>query len=1373
MKQNNPISIFKSFLVLLLFWFYSTACFAQLNTTDFHELDIHGVLFNKKVNVLFMDSYGYLWIGSNSGLYKYDGHNLTTYQYDVFDNESLPNNSITSIIEDDFNNLWIGSESFLIHYDRKKNTFKGLLKNIRTVVKQKTSNGDIWVSLRSIGLLKIPALEAISQTDLPTLYTSKPLKNLYNTRNQNINALVEDSFNRFWIASNKGISILNKDYSISTTNFSYNIIDIKLFDNNKLLAISQKDLYILGYNKSDHNLEILESYPNINESFSIASNLTTTTLDDKTNDLWIGSTTGLIKATRLDNSYHFNYYSKDKNDEYLPNNHISSTLFDSYGNLWIGSHKGVNKYLGRTSLFEYNQVSKNNSLTFDINSLNKDNLLVGALNGIYYFNPTTKVSTKIKTPFNDVHFIAKTYENNDLFIANKLSLYQSKNYQPGDTSLDLTKIKTYEFAIKHITPISKNELWVALWSGGIDIINDSQPFSEFKKQVLENLKHHHTSTFLLTKENKLWIGTRGEGLYVIDLTNERFKHYLPTKENGLTANAILSLHEDETGNIWVGTRGGGLNMYQKELDQFKNFKETNSYSPKIISAIEADFKGNLWMSTRDGLTMFNTKTQKFIPFGVEDGINENQFVFNSSSANPEKNILYFGCSDGFYSVHTNKLIPQNILPNTVITSFSTLGETANNNFNSAHTFNINSGSPIVLPYNQNNISVNFSSLDLTAPNKNQYAYQLKGLNNYWIYTNAFNRNANYNDLSPGTYTFMVKSANSDGVWNETPSEVTFTIEPPIWKSTWAILTYILLAILILYISSILIRRWYLLKKNLVKETISREKDNELNRMKMIFFTDISHELRTPLSLILGTIEKVVKEKKFTLSPLTSQRIYNNTLRMHRLINQIMDIRKFDEGKFKLKISKNDIVQDITTIKNAFNDFAKIYSINYHFVPKTKQIKGWYDVDLLEKILFNLLSNAFKYTKEHGEITISLDLIKPTNTLIGKHKLEGKHIKCSVRDNGIGIPQKDLEYIFDRYYQATKSQRNQIPGTGIGMELVQKLIERHHGTITVESEEHVFTEFTFYLPISKNQYSKHERSETGTPLKRNFIKNSEYQVIEEVSSEFTANEANQPKKSKILIVEDSDDLRQMVVSELKPDFNVIEAINGVDGYNMALKEKPDLIVSDILMPIEDGISMLKRIKKNPIFNNIPIFMLTAKNSEESKIECLSLGANDYIEKPFSLEFLKWKIKNTFKTRHDLKEKYSKLITTAPVDVEVDSNDEKFIKKLIKIIEDNLNNNILNVEFLASEIGMSRANLYRKVQQILNDTPVNFIKTIKLKRAAQLLKQDKMYISEVAYMTGFNNQKYFSKCFNKEYGISPTAFAKQNKTSENVEGNKEDI
>lgn len=1350
-------------ITLFTLVFFTFSSLAQTNEVYFNDLIIQGEPFNKKVNVLFEDSIGYLWIGSNTGLYRYDGYNLVSYQQDFFNRHSILNNNINSIIEDKNKNLWIGTESFLIHFNRKENTFKGFNPNRTSHILNSDAKGNIFIDLKYTGLAKIDTTKFLNQDNhITSNFKESILKEKANT-------FTVDDFKRNWIGTPQGIFVLNKDNSIIESNFTHEIIALKNIGNNRFIALSNDSLFTLNYNKTNYNLEILESYPNITNTINKKASITSLAKDPNNEDLWIGTTNGLLKAIRKHNSYKFIKFSKESENGKLKNNFISSIIFDTYGNLWIGSLKGINKYRTRTSIFEYNKVIEPDKIDNDIaKSLlfySPTEILIGMNSGLYKHNPKTNKSTKIHTSIDNIKNIKQNYEKDRLLLTSGKKLYISELYDSKKNTIELSLFKTFKHQISDIIVISKNEIWVGLWNGGLDIINTKNEISKFKKNVINRLSNKHTSVFLLTENKILWIGTRGEGLFKVDLNNETIQRFIPSKENGLTSNAILSLHEDKNKEIWVGTRSGGLNRYNKETNSFKSFRKLNSLTSNTISSIKNDNEGNIWISTQDGLARFDLKSEKIIPFKQEDGIEESQFLFNSSTSNKNNTTLYFGCSDGFYTVHSNNFSQKSRLPATVITSFATHGATKNTEtnaeVNTANIINVNSGKPIILPYNQNNIVVNFSSLDLTNPTKNEFLYMLKGLNNYWFYTNASNRNANYNDLSPGKYTFKVKSSNSDGVWNEIPTELSFIIKPSIWQSKLAITIYTLLCLIALFIATILIRRWYRLKKNLVTETISREKENELHQMKMTFFTDISHELRTPLSLILGTIEKVVKEKKFTLSTLTSQRIYNNTLRMHRLINQIMDIRKFDQGKFKLNISKNDIIKDISIIKDAFNDFARIYGIAYNLKTDEQVVEAWYDVDILEKILFNLLSNAFKYTQEGGEINITTNLVEEEAQELKDLNLpKSKYIKCIVKDNGVGIPEKDLKQIFDRYYQATKPYSNQIPGTGIGMELVQKLLERHHGTILAESEENKFTEFTFYLPISKKRFEKSEILNTSTPLLKNFIKNSEFQIIEEVSSDIKEKlTSTNNTKPKVLVIDDNYELRLMIKEELQDQFNILEASNGKEGYDIIVNENPKLVISDIMMPVEDGISMLKRMKQNPKIKNIPIFMLTAKNSQETKIECLSFGADDYIEKPFSMEFLKWKVKNTLITRGQLKNEYSKIITAAPSDIEIESNDEKFIKKLIMITEKSMGNQSLSVEFLASEVGMSRANLYRKLKAVLNQTPVNFIKKIRLKRAEQLLKKNSMYISEVAHMTGFNDQKYFSKCFHKEYGISPTEFTKQ--------------
>ena len=1352
-------------LLFFLLPFYVSCVAQNERATYFHSLNIDGIPFSKKTNVAFEDHMGFLWLGTDSGLYRYDGHSLVENRYDVFDEKSIPNNSINSIAEDGVGNLWIGSESYLIYYNRKSNSFKGYYKNNTSKILGKSADGTLWVNLRNTGIVKVTPNKIEEKIVFQTQFNYKQKNSIW-AKNKQINDFCEDIFGRTWFATPKGILVLDKEHILNETGFRSNTELLVKTANNTFIAATNEGIFVLGYRKSDFQLEILETYTSFTKNGTIRPEFTSISVEKESGVLWVGNQFGLYKGVREDNLYRF---ESVRNANTIGNgsveNKVNSTTIDSYNNLWVATNKDIKKHIDRNSIFEYIAVDKNLNNSF-AQSLLKENseemLLTLNKTGLYRHNVISNTSTLLLPTEENYSFVKKDFEQKEILVGAGPFLLTSKNYKSSKVPIEFDTIKSFHKSIRDIVTLNKNEIWVGLWGGGIDIVSSEKNISDFKHKAISILLGKNVSVMHLDKSQNMWIGTRGDGLYKINLITEEIKIFNPDIEQGLSSNAILSLLETDDGNLWIGTRGGGLNLYNGQDHTIKSFGKKEGLLSTTISSIEKDDLGNLWISTRNGISRFDGKEEKFVNFGMEDGVTESYFIFNSYTRD-SNGTIYFGCPGGFYTVHAKNYKKTFQAPKTIITNFTILSDqpSGQNTKNQRSIKDFISSEHRQLPYNKNSIAITFSSLDFTAPTKNEYAYMLDGINDLWHYTKASNRNANYNNLPPGQYTFKVKSSNSDGVWSTTPTEFGFEIIPPYYKSSLAYFLYFLLIAIGIYISTLLVQRWYKLKKKLVAETISREKDNEMNRMKMVFFTDISHELRTPLSLILGTIEKVVKEKKFTLNPITSQRIYNNTLRMHRLINQIMDIRKFDEGKFKLHISKNNVVKDINIIKNAFNDFAKIYDIEYTFLSKEEVIKGWYDVDILEKILFNLLSNAFKYTPKKGKITVSLEFADEKEVALApKQMKKSRYLKCSVRDNGVGIPKKDLAYIFDRYYQATKKYSNQIPGTGIGMELVHKLVERHHGAIRVESEENVFTDFTFYLPINKQAYHKKERTNSGKPLTKNYIHNSEFQVVDEATSELEIQSgAVDNGKPKVLIVEDNDDLRSMVKGELTDDLNVFEASNGAEGYRLCLKERPQLVICDILMPIEDGMSLLKRLKANDETKTIPIFMLTAKSSVETKIKCLSLGADDYIEKPFSLEFVKWKVKNTLLSRKELKAKYSKIITAEPTDIEVDSNDERFIKKLVQIIENSMNDNLLSVEFLASEVGMSRANLYRKLQAINGETPVNFIKQIRLKRAAQLLKKNKMYISEVAYMTGFNNQKYFSKCFSKEYGTSPTNYVKE--------------
>lgn len=1369
-QKINQVQIWVYLGLLLLL--FPPSVLSQNGDVFFHELNIGGVPFDTKTNVIHTDSFGFLWIGTDNGLYRYDGNALLEFQYDVFDERSIPNNSVGGIIEDHNQNLWIATESYLVLYERERNIFHRYYKDNAPTLLGKSGNGEIWVNLKNDGLLRIRPNKEVDRTIFHADFDYG--KEFWSLKYPFwIGTFLEDAFGRRWISSPQGIYEVNGTGHVIPTNFRMNTRILKDVGNNTFLAATDEGIFVIGYNKADRQLEILESYRHfLRGKDGTPEAPTSIALGSEAGSFWVGTTGGLFRADRKNNRYRFTHFGSDRKKKgALSNNQITSTTVDRFGNLWVGNLKGVNQLIGRNSIFEYGAIEHPGYAgnAFVRSLLPRKKFLWMGLNqnGLYRYDLKTGMAVNVFPTSRSINFISPDFENREILINAGDALLRSRDLRHDPSRIRFDTLKQYKKPVQDAFYLNGNELWVGLWTGGVDILNPTNGLTDFKKRVVQRMGNNNTSVLLRDSRENVWVGTRGTGLFRVDLLKEEIHQFLPSRPDGLTSNAILCLLEDEQREfLWIGTRGGGLHKYDYGTKKFTPYGKERGLLSSTVAAIEQDEEGNLWLSTRNGLARFDVTEERFTTFGREDGIAENYFSFNASTVKRAGGNIYFGCRDGFYEVRTGNFRQSAQEPKTVITSFAVLGESMKDAAKRQDQNLLFKGSDVrssfILPYEDNHIAFEFSSLDLTAPAKNEYAYMLEGINDYWIYTKGADQTTNYNDLPPGDYVFKVKGTNSDGVWNEDFASLAFRIERPLWFSNWAIAIYVLLGLLVLLASYLLIRRWYLLKKNLLAETVSRQKDNELHRMKMVFFTDISHELRTPLTLIRGTLEKVSHKDNYGISPRSARRLQDNVMRMGTLINQIMDLRRHDVEGFRLKVAEKDLSENIKNIRNAFIDYAKTKNVKLSLKSDSGNIYGWYDPEILEKVLFNLLSNALKFTPEKGGIEIRLQKVCPT----GRSPLHtdrmtrfGEHVLCSVEDSGIGIPKDELPFIFDRYYQSTRMATRRIPGTGVGMELVHKLIEKHKGAIAVESEEGKFTKFTFLLPTEKRHYKFSEITE-GNDSQPGIEKIMDLPESIDIPFPDSSDSANEKAegKNKILLVEDNVELRTMVKEELMEEGYIIEAENGNRGYEQAVKEKPELIISDILMPVENGISMLKRLKDNPETSHIPVFMLTAKDAHEIKIECLGLGADDFIEKPFSLEFIKWKVRNHLALRQRLRNKYRKVITAEPSDVAVLSNDEKFIGKLVGVIEEKMADKAMGVEFLASEVGMSRANLYRRLRAVANESPVNFIKKIRLKRAAQLLKTDSLYVSEIAYMTGFNSQKYFSKCFRKAYGMSPTDFAK---------------
>lgn len=802
------------FLIALCCWYPSQA---QNTNTYFHSLHIDDSRFNKKTNVLYEDHLGYLWLGTDSGLYRYDGHSLVENQYDVFDDTSIPNNSINSVVEDDHGNLWIGSESYLIRYDRTANSFKGFYKNNRTTVLGKSKDGTVWANLRNTGIVKILPHQELEKVAFKTELNYRQKKNIWDPEKR-VNDFSEDLFGRSWFATPKGILALDPENILVDTGFTKNTFFLQEAENNTFLAATDEGLFLLEYSKNDLELKIVEKVEGFGKDGQGPIGFTSLSANKGSGTVWASTQSGLYKGKKRSNSYVFTYIGDSRKHDNTPyENRINASVVDRYNNLWVATNKGVKKHSDRNSIFEYTLIDRkfNNHFVQNLLLAPENDLLVTLDGkGLYRYNTETKAAQLLLPSDAGYTLVKRDFRQKQLLYASGKHLLLSKDYRDDAVRVRFDTLGRFNYHIRDLATPNKEEIWVGLWGGGIEILSPEHPMGTFKKKVVSVLSGKNVSVMHLDRNHNLWIGTRGDGLFKVDLIDEDIKVFNPSLENGLSSNAILCLLEDGQGKLWIGTRGGGLNLYDPERQTIRSYSKNQGLLSTTIASMAEDASGNLWLSTRDGISRFDTQGEKFVNFGIEDGVTESHFMFNSHAVAPHGKI-YFGCPGGFFSVNPQNYKKASLAPTTIITSYTIFED-----FNQANTANgegaskkyLNTTGSLRLKHNKNNIAFEFSTLDFTAPNKNEFAYMLEGINDFWHYTKASNRNANYNDLPPGDYTFKVKSSNSDGVWNDRPATFNFTITPPYWKSKLAYLVYVLLLTTFAYIAWMLVRRWYQVKE---------------------------------------------------------------------------------------------------------------------------------------------------------------------------------------------------------------------------------------------------------------------------------------------------------------------------------------------------------------------------------------------------------------------------------------------------------------------------------------------------------------------------------------------------------------------------------
>lgn len=1351
----------------------------KAQTGKFYSTDKE--LSNSLINAVYQDRKGFIWIATENGLNKFDGTRFSIYRHNAMDSTSLKNNYVRTLFEDSRGNFWIGCINGLQRYDRATDNFHELFisrkdgrKNphITSIIERR--NGDLWIATSGQGAISLKKNSNPASFHIETELTDRIGSNY-------LNVIFEDSRQNLWIATeekglyryspeSKELKSYKAPYHIAGDDVSAICEDAhgQIF-----VGTLTKGLFRLS-SRQEGNFEpvLYQNRMNLNIR---------TLIIDTRGKLIIGTDGEGVKEYQpqqdiiVDSEINAGPFDFSKSK-------VHSLIEDKDHNLWLGIfQKGLILVPGISNKFDYygyKSIHNNtigSSCVMAIHTDEQATIWIGTDNdGLYAINDQGKqlrhYTHQAGNPQSVPGTILCLYEDSDqeLWLGSYFDGLARINKQTGTcqdvTSLLQGNLNAGKPKVSCIIEDKNKNLWVGTYGSGLYKINlPTQHVTYYESTRNENddwsinrLPNDWISYLLEDKEGMIWIGTY-KGLAVLNPQTDNFINY-KKQNNLLPGYVVYSLLESSNGEIWAGTSEGLVCLNKDRLTPVL-FTTADGLPSDIICGLAEDEKKNIWISTHQGISKLNPPEKKFINYYAGDGLQGNEFT-RTAVFKDKRGKIFFGGTNGVTAFYPQDITEIKKEMNVLITGFHVANRPVKKGDKSGN--NVITDTAVMdteqftLAYNENTFSIDFSVLEFSNPDRISYQYKIKELGDEWISTQPGTNRVTYSSLKPGKYTFSVQARDHNNFSNI--RTVTIAITPPWYQTWWAKVIWGCLGALLIYALTM-----YILSRIRHRQEVMRQKHMEqINEAKLQFFINISHEIRTPMTLIISPLEKLLAEHS-EKQPVYLM-IYRNAQRILRLINQLMDIRKLDKGQMHLKFRETDIVGFINDLMQTFNYQAQKKNITFTFEKELEgadSLKVWIDLNNFDKVLMNVLSNAFKYTHEGGNIEVSL---KTGHNDAYRSALKD-YFEIDITDNGIGIDKNKIEQIFERFYQIDNDMTQSNFGTGIGLHLSRSLVELHHGIIKAENrEDGQGTRFIIRLPLGSNHLKAEELEnpeETGSePTISQLPKDSIYETEEENKT----NEYRKPKaktRYRVLIVEDDEEIRRYIRSELDSDFRIYECTNGREGLETILKEKPDLVISDVMMPEMDGITLCRKIKQNININHIPIILLTAKSKAEDQIEGLEIGADAYIIKPFNTELLRTTISNLIANRERLR---GKLVGEQQVEekitkIEMKSNDEILMSKVMKTINDHLADPTLNVEMLAANVGMSRVHMHRKLKELTNQSARDFIRSIRLKQAANLLREKNLSVSEVAYATGFSNLSHFSNTFRDFYGISPSEYKEQ--------------
>jgi signal transduction histidine kinase/ligand-binding sensor domain-containing protein/AraC-like DNA-binding protein len=1346
--------------------------FAQTGT--FFTTD--DVLSNSLINCIYQDSRKYLWIGTEDGLNKFDGVRFTIYRNKRDDKSSLKNNYVRSVFEDSKGRFWVGCINGLLRYDRAEDKFteipvyfrnKRVEPHITSIVEM--PDGEIWMSTSGTGIIR-PAVDyksfnvdenlfpQLCSRYLVALHRDKKGQMWIASENQGLNlfqpatgriiyfksptgigsnhisAIEEDKDGNIFVGTLTGglyryNQILHKFEQVEYSNPAVALpVKCMAFDNNGRLLVGTDGRGIKYLNNITGKLE---DYQIISSMFDLSHTKVHALYTDISGNLWLGLfQKGVFLSPNHPNEFHY-WGIKSFYRNIVGSNCVMSVMKDNQGDSWVGTdNDGLYKINGNSSV-HYELKSRLRGVSGTVMSIlegNENTLwLASFIDGLIRFDKKTGLT--LFYPNNNQQFINNTSANKAMCLARD----------------------------------SKDRIWVGTNGAGVQVFDVA--LSKYVNQFLfheedsSGIANNWVNCVLNDGDSLMWVGTY-EGVSSVSIETGEITTY--RVRNGILAgNIVTALARDSRGMMWFGTTEG-LTCFNPRTKKSEHYSTHDGLAGNVVCGILEDEKGNLWISTHNGISNLIVAEKHFVNYNGYDGLQGNEFTTGAAFKTANGEMLFGGVSGltAFFPSQINEQVTPVDLQLTGLYVFDHL--VVKGQKSGIHTIIsdfISDVKKIRLSYKDNMFSLEFSTFDFGSQGRVFYRYKLEGLNDQWINTERGVNRLVFNNLNYGHYKLHVKACINDKESSEKVIEI--VIYPPWYLSWFAKCIYLVLFVLLAWgVYRIITERI-----NHKHELMRREHLQQINEGKLQFFINVSHEIRTPMSLIISPLEKLIAENKDTQKQEVYQLMHRNAQRILRLINQLLDVRKIDKGQMFVKMRETDLVSFINDLMLTFDYQAKKRKMVFSFEHSMDELKAWIDINNFDKVLVNILSNAFKFTPETGEIKVKLttgaDMKEPNVAL-------REYFEIIVSDTGIGIENDKIEKIFERFYQIDNHRTNVSFGTGIGLHLAKNLVELMHGHIFARNRtDRQGSEFIIRLPLGSTHLNLLERETFSAEIDKINISQEDREGVK-LQTEDIGEQTKSPKprvktKYRILIVDDELEIIHYLRSELAGMYRVSECYNGKEALDYILREKPDLVISDVMMPEMDGMTLCKKVKANVNINHIPVILLTAKTSDEDKGEGFEIGADAYVAKPFNVELLKKRIAGILENRERLEHKSMNEQDKNPLikPVVLKSNDQILLEKIMRIINENIADQDLNVEMLADKVGMSRVHMHRKLKELTNMSARDFIRSIRLKQAADLLSQQKLTVSEVAYALGFSNLSHFSNSFRDFYGVSPKEYGDKNR------------